>query len=445
YGIVARFGDAQGIRTGMSVKFIGSDIGQVERFSFEVDEQTGVPYTAAQLRISNRITLYSDDQLIIRQEGLLGEKYITVIRLPGTEEEVVQPGGTMYGYTEPGMLEGIQEFQASANTIMESVNSLLREESLAQKFEELRKSFEDGVERINTVLDDAGLAAIDGEGFLTRSMRNVHQTSENFLVLSRNLLVLSRNLEEASQRLSALMDEPRYESRLKGFAETIEDTSERVNHIALQIDSLVSDPEFVENIKESARLTRETLEEAKSTLQHFQETTDSLVESADSLLDDAGDVVTDVRSKVEQFSSAGDAVEVRLGMDVRAKDMDGDRSLSGNDDYVGDFSAALSIGNRFIEVGADNIGEESDLNLIFGFGSLSGFRFGGGVVRSELGLSAAYNFPGGGGAQLRAYDTDDPTIDAFGRIPVGESVSVIVGVEDATDAALASVGVGLEF
>lgn len=105
----------------------------------------------------------------------------------------------------------------------------------------------------------------------------------------------------------------------------------------------------------------------------------------------------------------------------------------------------MGTGKNYVEVGVDNIGAGDDLNLMYGVGDLRGFSFRGGIYRSELGLGASWWDPSGAGAQLTWFDLNEPKLNGYGHVPVGDSVEVVIGVDDITDKATPSVGVGVKF
>jgi hypothetical protein len=211
------------------------------------------------------------------------------------------------------------------------------------------------------------------------------------------------------------------------------------------LNNLAGDPQLQQDIKDSVRLTKETLEETKNTVVKFQDTldrTDDLMDSADSLMSDAGDAIGEARQKMDQLEHVGDAVEIKMGLNVRAVDKNDDQHLNNEDIYVGDLNAAVGFEDTYVYLGADNIGEDNNFNLMMGYGSLAGFSFRGGVYRGELGLGAAYydDF----GAEVTMYDTEDPKLNAYGYIPIADKLNLVVGGEDLGNDPVASVGIGVD-
>ena len=110
--------------------------------------------------------------------------------------------------------------------------------------------------------------------------------------------------------------------------------------------------------------------------------------------------------------------------------------------YVGDINFAVGNESNYVQVGIDNIGEGDDLNLMLGIGDLRGFSFRAGIHRSELGVGASWWDPAGIGLEATLYDLNDPKFNTYGHIPIGDSVDVVIGVDDLADEAVPTLGLG---
>jgi hypothetical protein len=105
---------------------------------------------------------------------------------------------------------------------------------------------------------------------------------------------------------------------------------------------------------------------------------------------------------------------------------------------------AVGTQGKYLQVGADNIGEANNWNFLLGMGELEGFSVKGGVYRGEMGLGASMRSKGGLGADVMWYDTKDPKLNAYGYIPAGDFVDVVLGVEDLQKDPTASAGIGVK-
>jgi phospholipid/cholesterol/gamma-HCH transport system substrate-binding protein len=85
-------------------------------------------------------------------------------------------------------------------------------------------------------------------------------------------------------------------------------------------------------------------------------------------------------------------------------------------------------------LGANSIGNNTTWNAVLMKGSDSGFRFGGGVLYSQIGVLAQMNALKGFGLETRIYDLTYPMIDLYGNIKVTKGAQIFFGQRDMTHA-----------
>ena len=74
YSLYAKFSTVTGLRTGNPVNMLGLEIGRVESFKMDQDNQVAV----VELKINNGIKVYDDAIASIKTEGLIGDKFISI-------------------------------------------------------------------------------------------------------------------------------------------------------------------------------------------------------------------------------------------------------------------------------------------------------------------------------------------------------------------------------
>ena len=74
YSLIAKFSSVTGLRTGSPVNMLGLEVGRVE--SFEMDQENQVAVVT--LTINNGIQIYDDAIASIKTEGLIGDKFISI-------------------------------------------------------------------------------------------------------------------------------------------------------------------------------------------------------------------------------------------------------------------------------------------------------------------------------------------------------------------------------
>lgn len=85
-------------------------------------------------------------------------------------------------------------------------------------------------------------------------------------------------------------------------------------------------------------------------------------------------------------------------------------------------------------VGANSIGNNTTWNAVLMKGSDSGFRFGGGVLYSQMGVLAQMNALKGFGLETRIYDLTYPMIDLYGNLKITKGAELFFGQRDMTHA-----------
>lgn len=433
YLVEVDFVDPQGVGRNMEITKAGAPVGWIKKPpSYSED---GARRNAL-IAIYKRVQLRSDEYFEIGQEGLIGEKYIEIKQEdpPDPEAHIVQPGEVMNGRRKPDFTDAA----ANISILVASVTDLIKEQNREGTLSNLPKRVEESIIQVNGLLSQIALLVGDSKGYVTGSLRNVESVSENFLEMSERL-------NEASKELAGMATDPAYREKLDRIMSNMDEVSASLNQLSSDLTDISSDPQVRQDIKDSIRLAKEVLEEGKAVAEKLQESLDK----ADTVMDDASsaihtveDTVTDAKSKLDKVSSVGEAIELRGGVSVRAVDRNDDRQLDNDDAYVGDMNVAVGYDDTYISLGADNIGEESDWNLLLGYGSLSGFSFRGGVYHGELGVGAAYY--GDVDAEVTLYDTADPKLNAYGYIPITEAVNIVVGGEDLGNDPVATAGVSVE-
>ena len=74
YTLIAKFTSVSGLRVGNPVNMLGLEIGRVESFKMDQENQVAV----VTLKIDNGIEIYDDAIASIKTEGLIGDKYISI-------------------------------------------------------------------------------------------------------------------------------------------------------------------------------------------------------------------------------------------------------------------------------------------------------------------------------------------------------------------------------
>ena len=74
YSLYAKFSSVTGLRVGNPVNMLGLEIGRVESFKMDQENQVAV----VELKINNDFKIYDDAIASIKTEGLIGDKFISI-------------------------------------------------------------------------------------------------------------------------------------------------------------------------------------------------------------------------------------------------------------------------------------------------------------------------------------------------------------------------------
>ena len=89
YAIFARFNSISGLRIGSPVEMLGIEIGRVDSFAMDQNNQLAI----VEMKIKNGIRIYGDSIASIKTSGLIGDKYVSIDA--GGAEQVLEPGATI--------------------------------------------------------------------------------------------------------------------------------------------------------------------------------------------------------------------------------------------------------------------------------------------------------------------------------------------------------------
>lgn len=94
YTLYAKFTSVSGLETGNPVDVFGLQIGQVEGFEMDQENQLVV----VKMNVKKGMKIYSDAVASIKTSGLIGEKYVSID--PGGAGQLLKPGSAIVD-TEP--------------------------------------------------------------------------------------------------------------------------------------------------------------------------------------------------------------------------------------------------------------------------------------------------------------------------------------------------------
>jgi phospholipid/cholesterol/gamma-HCH transport system substrate-binding protein len=95
YSLIGKFTSVTGLRTGNPVNMLGLEIGRVENFTMDQENQQVV----VEFKINKGIEIYDDAIASIKTEGLIGDKYVAID--PGGGGDLLADGDTITDTNSP--------------------------------------------------------------------------------------------------------------------------------------------------------------------------------------------------------------------------------------------------------------------------------------------------------------------------------------------------------
>jgi phospholipid/cholesterol/gamma-HCH transport system substrate-binding protein len=95
YSLIGKFTSVTGLRVGNPVNMLGLEIGRVEKFTMDQENQQVV----VEFKINKGIEIFDDAIASIKTEGLIGDKYVAID--PGGGGDLLADGDTITDTNSP--------------------------------------------------------------------------------------------------------------------------------------------------------------------------------------------------------------------------------------------------------------------------------------------------------------------------------------------------------
>lgn len=256
YPLHAVFTQVAGLKEGAFVRYAGVDVGRVHLVQIN-------PYgVTVGMRIYDDVRIPAGSVFTIGSEGLMGEKYITILPPGQATERSLQAGETVQG-SDP---QGLETVLASADTTMVEMRQLLGHFNDLFGDPEVKESVRSALLRAKSMAQN-----IDE---LTASLaRMATQNESDIRALVVNLQVMSEHLRSLASRVDAMMatvdNNGQTAQDVRDMLHNMKNASERIESIAASLDGVASDPETSRNLKTTLRNAREASEKANRMLNRF--------------------------------------------------------------------------------------------------------------------------------------------------------------------------------
>ncbi|MBU6429727.1 MAG: MCE family protein, partial [Cyanobacteria bacterium REEB65] len=345
YDLQLVYHDVSGLAPGARVMLMGVSVGRVLSV---VPGTSSVRVTAEIDHASTRI--YQDSHFRIYSQGLVGQKALEIFPPAEPTGSFVVPGDVIAG-EDPVRLEA--SFEA-ADKAVKTLERFADSPETRQTFEEGLKSLKATFAKIDTLsdnLDDLVLQADRFVGHGSALAEQIHGSDVREMVA--DLKFLSHGLRQSYQ---ALLGSPDRRSAAQEAINNLAKLSERLDHVAGQIDSFTSDPKLKSNLAD-------IVSQSKDLLASLHGPANRTTPAFSPRLEILGLTQNDAEQNPPQLNTLTANLGLRLG-----------------------------VGDTAFMAGAEEVGQNTLFDLTWGmpdfFAQGTGFHLG--LIRSKMGLGVDF-------------------------------------------------------
>lgn len=468
YPIAVHFKDVGLLQEGASVQISGVVVGSVTRIRL-LDDQT----VEAQAMINKGNKIYRESQFIVTST-LTGQSTLA-IRPPKdlARATVLQPGipknpnDEPWGVLPPTIADLVTESQERLKSLDKTI-TIINEEMprLAHRFDNIAthtdhlitsadsnltamsSQLRSTVAELQVVIHTGGHNIVELTGNLNSLVGN---NSQRVQQLVDALADTAKNLNTTMANFASITGDPTIKASLVQTAVNFKDASEKLKVAATDLQSLTSDPSVQSELRGTITNLEGVSAKANDILGNFSSAsgtagpghpahTPAPAGGAPSGTAPASGATPATTSTGTTTSSKGSTPTG--GSTTTASRGWGTRGLSLIEPQVrlywmnpntggGGPSSDLNLtflprSPTSVTLGANSLGYGATYNVLINRRLAPGFTLSGGVLYSNLGVKAVY-LPGPVGADLRLYNSKNPTLDLYGDVRLARQLQVFYG------------------
>lgn len=249
YPVRAVFAQVNGLKPGNLVRYAGVDVGKVG--AVEPDGNGA----RVELLINSGVKIPAGAYIAVGSDGLMGEKFVSIS--PGDESAAgfLQPNDVVSGYEQRGLdhlMETADGVLLDIQKLVQSLNAVFGDERLKEAMLASAVNAKELTENLNRMSAVMARMAVDNEQDLKLMVTNLSRMSENMAGAAARVDRMLADLDNNGQTASDLRE----------AIANLNSTSRRVEHMAVSLEGVVTDPETAENLRETLRNARGVSEKA---------------------------------------------------------------------------------------------------------------------------------------------------------------------------------------
>ncbi len=312
YRLEVMFEQVQGLKTGAGVRYAGVDVGTVKMV---VPDGNGA---RVMLEVQADVNIPVRSVFSVSSDGLMGEKFISIAPPENADGTFLAPGTVVMGTTARDMEYVMAKAGMTLDELqklMQSVNALLGNTTVQQSLIQSAANLRDFTGNLNQLSAVLQRMAVNNEQDLRMMVRNLSAMSQS----------MAGAADGVEQMVHDFSGDGKTAADLRIAVANLTATSQRVEHMAANLEPVIADPQ--------------TAEELRSILKN----TSSITRRADHMLGGIGEMKTEAGA---DLLYSGKDRDWKVNADVRLYQSPGQFLLLGVDDIGEANQKNLQLGRR---------------------------------------------------------------------------------------------------
>ncbi len=370
------FKQVTGLKPGAAVSYAGITAGKVTNIEAYQDK------AKVTVEISGDMQIADDSIFTISSDGLMGEKFISIMPPQHPKGTYVAAGAVVDGLEE----KGLDYLFAQAGTTMADLQELIKS--------------------MNAVLGNK-----DVQDSMIQTALNMKELTGNM----NTMMAVMANL--------AVNNQQELDSAVKNLSAMMASMADAADGIDTMIADFAGDGQTAANMREAIANLKSASESAKIMAQNMQQfATPETAEHLNNIIRNADSISSRADSAMERVSN----IEVKTGVDALYS--------GGESDWMVNADMRIYTDpNSFLLIGADDIGgDDSGTNLQVGTGSGS-FTGRSGLIDDKVGLGVDLQAGDRAKFSVDAYDPDDLRVKLRGQYELSDGTYLLGQIKDVND------------
>jgi phospholipid/cholesterol/gamma-HCH transport system substrate-binding protein len=423
YTVSVTFENARGLQRGDPVRLAGFQIGEVRSVGITPALEAEVT-----LAIDQAYLLYEAYKFQIATSGIIQERFVEVIPQPVPPDSVaLKPGQRVQGVASPNLsdlLAGGNRVLANLDRTSELLNIVLADQAILA-------SVKDALHKFSQAAGAAAQLAASTSALAEVAGPEVAAVLQNVKLASADMQAATDHVLQRLRGGTALDD---VEQTLSHVRETTADAE----RIASALAEIAADPRIRQQLPDTVGIIYDAAQSVKRSADNLEAFSDELRRAAPS--------IPKVAQKAEDLVGVATTISERLKPPEINAAFDVVHSAKAERTYSSGRLDFVTSPGRFLRLGIDDIGEESDVNIqISERQKLGDVRYG--LVRSRLGFGLDLDLPRGGLLSIDLFDPNNVRADVLADVPFALGRSdwgLLAGMRDIGEDNLLVAGIRLK-